>query len=153
MILALDQHAMHERINLEQLEKAYKANSYTDEENLSIFTNFASTTVPIAAYKKDWGEINIDMRTYHVLRESQVHLQAHGVEYRLSHSAVIFTKLPVIFGTALTPESVISSTLTTLKPPIPPFAHEILKSKACKYAVKFGQKLTTEAAAVLVKLL
>jgi DNA mismatch repair ATPase MutL len=85
MILALDQHAMHERINLEQLERAYKANTWHIEENLSIFTSFAATTVPLATARQDWGDIKIDVKTYQVLRECEEYLLVHGVTYKLSH--------------------------------------------------------------------
>ncbi|TNV80779.1 hypothetical protein FGO68_gene16967 [Halteria grandinella] len=157
MIIALDQHAMHERINLEQLEKLYKdrASQIVErEENLMKFESFIASHLPLERMRVN-EEIDLGRRfkLLLVMKDQRDYFYQHGWKYRIDGEWILIDEIPVVFGHKFTPELLLhqvesSKGLITTKPKIPPYAHEVLKMKACRYAVKFGQKLNLDLEAM-----
>lgn len=86
------------------------------------------------------------------MRDNRDYLIKHGWDYILDGEWLILKGLPVVFGQKFKIEQLLHSllanrSLLSARPKIPPYAHEVLKSKACRYAVKFGQTLSLKVEA------
>lgn len=102
-IIALDQHAMHERINLEMLERFYKHGKPLEKvDSLAIFTDFIEKCEP-KAYTKVEEEIDLsrNLKIFQLFNcaESQEYFSEHGFDYDIDGTWLFIKKLPVVFGT------------------------------------------------------
>lgn len=132
LVVAIDQHAAHERVNLEELQANVR--DYTSSQlanvQLSVSISDAETIKTAENELKSWGF------SYTFLESSgKLHIQS----------------VPVICGKALEAESLIPFSKDVSLPGLPLavhqyLSHSILCSKACKQAVKFGDSLAPSTA-------
>jgi DNA mismatch repair ATPase MutL len=150
-VLALDQHAVHERILLEQLH--IKLNS----------------ELPVQHYVRAGAHqvCSLDRRSLDCINESSDLLARWGFQHfslvhteedRTGLTLLKFHKLPLIENEALTVNDFLefvehaqqhASLPLTLQ--APPAVQRILASKSCRTAVKFGDSLSTEECRALLR--
>ena len=146
-ILALDQHAIHERILLEEFSVRLKRQ------------------LPIRRQVEASVDDNrvIDNHTADFVANSQELLTMWGFQHSILQkmdglTVIKFNKLPVIENEPLTPDDFIEfieyalkNTFLPMHLKSPPAVQRILASKACRTAIKFGDKLTTADCKVLLR--
>ena len=71
--------------------------------------------------------------------------------YKVKGDTVYFTQTLEICGTMIKLENLCHPLTTSKHPKIPDVFYEILKSKACRYAIKFGDKLSFPEMEILKK--
>ena len=134
-LLCLDQHAIHERILLEEMEEKLKKKMIQN----SISTAQLDTRCQVSS---------IQGRVLNNQRYRQ-HLMSWGFHYSINkNSSLLISTTPVIEGESLTRLDFIEFVdylfrnedlpILTLKPPS---VNRILASKACRTAIKFGDPI------------
>ena len=113
------------------------------EENLPVFNEFFDYSIPLILVPSMRESIELDLSSFNVLKESQEYFSEHGINYHLEGEILIIETLPLVFGSKPFADGEqflqwLKKQALCIKQPIPSFAHEILKSKACRYAIKFG---------------
>ncbi|CAG9327517.1 unnamed protein product [Blepharisma stoltei] len=121
IIAALDQHASHERIKLEEIER--KLPQHLESEECMI-------PLQVSNYEKS------------VLLQQSKRLEKWKFKITAIGDALALTQVPKLFGKVLgQPELLLSAHTQSL---IPNPILTIMKSKACRSSIKFGDEITVE---------
>lgn len=118
-LIIVDQHAAHERIRLEKFEKEVESHI---------------TSHPCDEF------LGLSDRESVLIKNSESYIKRWHFEYRHIRNGIQLTKLPKIFDTVLQPYDILL--LCEARDSIPEPIHRILKSKACKGAIKFGDRIS-----------
>lgn len=128
IVTIFDQHATHERIQLEKLEKTL--NQDLSSENCRILLRLTSYD-------------------YEIMQKKKQDLEKYNFVVKEEGKNIFLIKLPVLYGCALTFGDFLSAIHGNSKLPGP--IVNAVKSRACRTAVKFGDSLSLEQATDICK--
>lgn len=127
-IIIVDQHAAHERVRLEKFEA----------ELHSCISPF-----PCDEF------LALSDRESLLIKNSEDYIMRWSFEYRYIRNGIQLSKVPRVFETVLQPHEILL--LCDSRDSIPDPIHRVLKSKACKGAIKFGDSLSASQASQIMK--
>lgn len=154
LVFIMDQHAVHERILLEKFF-------------LEVFQNIESQTL---ADKRGF-QVDLSLVDYHQYLQYQDALERWGWGFVLNNerNRLLVNKIPVVYGTLLDSENHLRQMILDLSQmpskgkeaseddewnsSVPRCIKKLLVTKACRTAVKFGDKLSWMVSSNLVKML
>ena len=127
LLVAIDQHAAHERVNLEELQGRLSD---------------CVTASPVCV------ELPLSLTTEATIKAAEEKLLKWGFAYTIleTQRKISVRSVPVVCGRALEADSLISIAADISFQGTPLAIHSILCSKACKQAVKFGNSLSPATA-------
>lgn len=127
LVVAIDQHAAHERVNLEDLQ---------------------ARVLDCVSASPAYIELPLSLNAVEILRNAEEKMQKWGFAYTIEESQrkVSVQSVPVVCGRPLAADSLLSFATEVSFQGTPLAIHSILCSKACKQAVKFGNSLPSATA-------
>jgi DNA mismatch repair ATPase MutL len=127
-VIIVDQHAAHERVRLEKFET-------------EVLSHISATHCDEFLALSDRESL--------LIKNSEDYIKRWSFEYKHIRNGIQLSKVPKVFETVLQPHEILL--LCDSRDSIPDPIHRVLKSKACKGAIKFGDSISASQASQIMK--